>query len=415
MADSIPYLSYAPPWARESGSLLLCDELTKQVVSLGVLKEIRLGPVYDNFPRSYFLASEMDRGESDALKSACVGQALDTNPERAYRRALFEGLERAFVSKFSLGPLPRAAAGSVENPVSIQEFSRWSQDQLRKYKDRNWDSSTVFHWTSAVRLRDRSSCSVPAQLVFWAYPYGSTAEPILREGNTSGAAAHTSVEEALRAAVYELIERDAALTSWLRGAAPYRVRHETISDTACGTLIEESRKHKLEPHLLVLLPPQLPATVPAVACVLEDLEGRFPVIAVGTKAGASYEECIAGAILESWSVNQATRYAVATSSRKKLRLRLWGEPRMRKYMHHFLSGERVAASDFSLGTCTLEELIERYDIHWWTSPDESLKNMGVTVGKAISPVLVPLYLQEDMIQLAHPGLEVSNVVPHPFP
>ena len=143
------------------------------------------------------------------------------------------------------------------------------------------------HWYPARRLRDGAKVMVPAPLVDWPC---DPRESAYFDPGPSGAASGLGWEMALRAALLEVVERDAVMVAWQRGLRAYRVADPAAlaapggdgerSRRALGELWQRARREGMTPFLVVL-----PTAHPAVWCCvggLDDADGDLA--AIGCKA-----------------------------------------------------------------------------------------------------------------------------------
>lgn len=161
------------------------------------------------------------------------------------------------------------------------------------------------HWYPARRLRDGAKVMVPAPLVDWPC---DPRESAYFDPGPSGAASGLGREMALRAALLEVVERDAVMVAWQRGLRAYRVADPAAlaapggdgerSRRALGELWQRARREGMTPFLVVL-----PTAHPAVWCCvggLDDADGDLA--AIGCKASDRPWEAALGAFQEAWQV-----------------------------------------------------------------------------------------------------------------
>lgn len=110
--------------------------------------------------------------------------------------------------------------GPVCRPDSLIQFSDrqyQSNPSLKRY-----DPSNSYYWIEG-RTLSGSARWIPAELTLFPFP-GST----LAASNSSGIAAHTSYDEAIKRAVFELIERDAYMWTWLQRVSRERISQDSL-------------------------------------------------------------------------------------------------------------------------------------------------------------------------------------------
>ena len=105
---------------------------------------------------------------------------------------------------------------SSEDAAGPELLSFFSDDQ---FKQKNFHFSPFrpadrIGWTEGVNLLTGKSCWLPAQAIHLSYrPFDD--EPTITYPTTSGCACATTVEEALVKSIYEQLERDALMLTWL--------------------------------------------------------------------------------------------------------------------------------------------------------------------------------------------------------
>ena len=105
-----------------------------------------------------------------------------------------------------------------------------------------------FLWVRGHRIDRTGSVLLPAQLVYWNYDnrHADWREPVISESNTNGAGAGPSLEAAILAGVYELIERDGFLIYWLNSISPSVIEPDAISMPELGGLIDDCQRYGLK-------------------------------------------------------------------------------------------------------------------------------------------------------------------------
>lgn len=144
----------------------------------------------------------------------------DTSPARARLKATMESRERAALCQPR--GLVSACQRDLPEALTPSTFIRYQAAQYRRpdFPYFPFDPEMAYLWKAARNILDDKPCFMLADLIYLeeglaaysrALPYTSA--------NTSGAAAHDSVEVALENATLELIERDAFMRVWLGASA----------------------------------------------------------------------------------------------------------------------------------------------------------------------------------------------------
>jgi ribosomal protein S12 methylthiotransferase accessory factor len=156
---------------------------------------------------------------------------------------------------------------------------------------------TAYRWVPAYSWRQKREVLVPEQIVYYDLPL-EAAEPAERFviETSNGCALGSSYAEAALFGLFEVIERDAYLTSWYGRFAPVRLDLADYPDRYVQALVARMEGVGLEVHLFdigVGLP------VPTVACVAIDPSAQA-AIKSRTAAGASLNptQAISAALVE---------------------------------------------------------------------------------------------------------------------
>jgi ribosomal protein S12 methylthiotransferase accessory factor len=150
-----------------------------------------------------------------------IGLADDR--ERAELTARAEAAERFAVGDLAGKRLVRARADELEGSLAPDSLLAYNRRQLEGSRSGEAsDPAASYLWIPTANGRRW----LPAGSVFtpFADPQGP---PLPRAGN-SGAAAHTSPEEATESALRELIERDAMMWTWVQGVSRERIEQRTL-------------------------------------------------------------------------------------------------------------------------------------------------------------------------------------------
>jgi ribosomal protein S12 methylthiotransferase accessory factor len=146
--------------------------------------------------------------------ASVAGEGLDFEDRRAAEAlALVEALERSFALD-GCDPAHSVRARYAEvtaQAIDPRELPLYADEQ---YADPDFplcrfDPDTELHWLWGVRLGTGAPVLVPRDVVYAAPP------PAIFNPTSNGAACHTSLPHAVRGALYETLERDALMVTWL--------------------------------------------------------------------------------------------------------------------------------------------------------------------------------------------------------
>jgi thiazole/oxazole-forming peptide maturase SagD family component len=198
-----------------------------------------------------------------------------------------------------------AARGEpVLAPEKLRIFTD-AQYEAPQMPFQRFDPNRPMAWTRGQSLTQGSTVWVPSQLLFVGYrPKTEDGEPWLTAAMTTGTASHTAPERAMRNALLELIQVDAAMGHWYTDArAP-----EIVPDQRASPLVRLLEKHfphpAVAPKFYWLPSPDLPGL--CIACVVRS-GSVLPAIAVGLGSDLSLISAMYKALLEAVSVRQLAK------------------------------------------------------------------------------------------------------------
>jgi thiazole/oxazole-forming peptide maturase SagD family component len=296
------------------------------------------------------------------------------------------------------------------------------------------------YWVKGINESTGSTCHIPAQCIFWNYINTAKkhTEPVLGDINTSGAAAHVTIEKWKKSALFELIERDGFITCWLKKIPPTRIDVFTVTSEQIKNYIAQLHGSGFK---IYLLNTTSTLRIPSVTAVLIDPTNIGPYVTVAAAAAENFEKAIEKAIGEvmgsyalirskDWQKLYVT-YDLGNKAFKEFdqgdRLIWWANKKNASNIDYFLSGAVTPIREAESGAYCPEsyaELLKHcssngYRVYSYTVSDLRLEKIGFKVGKLISPDFNNLYLDEvnktQSIVTLDIDINCLNDVPHPFP
>ncbi|MEU5190155.1 YcaO-like family protein [Streptomyces klenkii] len=223
-------------------------------------------------------------------------------------RVLGETLERyAGYAVVREGRLPIMMASHAElvergEPVidsTALTFFDAAQLSREHFPYQPFDPNVVMGWVRVPSLLDHTEAWVPAQQFLLGYMTADT-EPWLISAVTTGTAAHTVPDAALRGGLYELIQLDTAIGHWYGNTESVLIEPDERLAALKGFL-EQHYTSTVAPEFHYLPNPDLPGFT--VACLLRSPNGAVPAISCGLGSGASLERAMYRALLETVGVH----------------------------------------------------------------------------------------------------------------
>lgn len=154
------------------------------------------------------------RRRENASREPVLSEGFDfSDPDAAKALALVEGLERLFALDFiDRSHIVRAThddvAGFAIDPRALPLFSD-VQYRTPAFPFRRFESHREMNWLWGLNIANGEPVLVPADVVEGRPQAG------LMQATSNGAACHSSLHHAVLNGLYELIERDALMATWL--------------------------------------------------------------------------------------------------------------------------------------------------------------------------------------------------------
>lgn len=387
-----------------------------------IIKGVYKDTSYNDEPKLYSYAIYFRDKYSPISNEDAMASGVSFNKKRALLKVLGETIERYLLStnnnkKFIYKCYEELVSGgqSALNPNDIIQVLD------KRIRPQN-ALLTNLHWISGKSLLSNKNILVPAQLIYVPYVYDRT-EVVLQRPISTGAAAGSSIDDALYRGICEVVERDAFMIAYLNKLPSPQVDLSSMRNKEIDNIINVFKRYRLEPIVLDLT---TDLKIPAFAAIALDRTGLGPAVSVGLKAGFNVKEAIIGAIEESLMVRFGTRdqfaYEGLNNKGKKIvsaiddRTRFWFPLSSIEHLDFWLKSKilkKINIKDFDYGKNTLKTAIEllkekKMDLVYVDIADREIKRYGFTVLKVIIPQLHPLYLDE-----SYPYLEGKRLYDTP--
>ncbi|HVE77689.1 MAG TPA: YcaO-like family protein [Gemmatimonadaceae bacterium] len=389
------------------------------------------------------------RGQSPPRPGAYHIGGSGVTYDEAVIRTLGETVER--YAQFIAGARPRhrVVVASHEELVArgdralVPEGLRYFSDaQLARpgFPFSPLRPDTVIGWVAADSLIDGAARWAPAQLALVGYVRGP-GEPQVMSGVTTGSAAHTKLDQALRSALLELIQIDSAIGHWFGGGAAVPIGSDRRTRPLDDLVARAVHRAGPAPRFYWLPNADLPGLT--IACAIEGSE--VPRLAVGLGCDLRLCRAMYKAFLEGVAVAQLAkvilfRQAVADAAGGRD-----GAPPTQFYdldtnvAHYALRGRDAIRAKFgdepAVPPSTLppdcdagaagdvRHLVKAFadtgkELTFFDLTTQDIADLGFCVVRTWSPDLVSLPLPSAP-PLMHPRFRayggVTNEAPHPYP
>ncbi len=255
---------------------------------------------YNDYPSFFQYATDYLplRGKYEA---DLIPNGISFDKDTAFIKTVMETIERWYLSYYSAKDLVFNSYNNLKKKspetLSPKLFAVINDKQLssRKYAKFRFSEDTNLYWTKVRKLGGTKEVYAPAQLVFFMYD-NKNEEPTIRIPDTSGAAAGTSIDQALYNAVCELVERDAYAIMYYNKTPAKKINLKKITDKNTAELIDYIEEHYFEISIFDIT---TDINIPTFLCVLVDKTNIGSKITVGIKCDLSWADAMRGAIMES--------------------------------------------------------------------------------------------------------------------
>jgi ribosomal protein S12 methylthiotransferase accessory factor len=214
--------------------------------------------------------------------------------------AIVEALERYCASQRPPGSLVRAAPASLAAPaLSPGEFVLYSKRQYAEPGMLYRQPDDELTWVLGALAGSNRPVYVPAALVFLdlADPTELFAQP-----TSNGLAGGRGLDAAVLSGLYELVERDAFLVTWLARLSPARIE----LGTQAGIVDEVRRHYRRFDVELVAFDATNDVGIPVVIALAVDRSGALPAASVGLGCNLDAEIALRRAVMEVVQVRTAS-------------------------------------------------------------------------------------------------------------
>ncbi|WP_276299187.1 YcaO-like family protein [Halorussus lipolyticus] len=311
----------------------------------------------------------------------------------------------------------------------FEYLTAYGQDDLGP-DDPEWlaplSRETTLPWVAGTNLLTGEESYVPAELV-WNRAGKLTEYPRAVVGTSNGAAAGPTLESALLSGLYEVVERDAFVTTWCEQTPPPRVDPDAVPELA-------DRRDRLLPgdhRSLSVFEYDGTVDVPTYGAAIVDDRERFPKFAIGGSADFNPIAAATDAMVEA---AQAFPYLEHVRAEYDLdaidptsiwnfteNTLLYARPENFDRVSFFVAGEETTLPEAQRVEDELATCLDRLDAAGCTpvavevtTPD--VREVGIRAVRVVVPELVP-FPPSSLPPTEHPQLADVDVpeMPHPYP
>jgi ribosomal protein S12 methylthiotransferase accessory factor len=212
------------------------------------------------------------------------------------RSAIVEALERYCAQQRRPGAFTTRRASALDHPAILpEELVLYSDAQYRApdFPYRRPRADAELTWVQATRVDNTEPVYAPASLVYMNYA-GADGREFFTRTNTSGLAGGRDLASAVLSAIYELVERDAYLITWLTRLPAARI---TFDDTN-GLAAEICRHYARFGIETFAFDVTTDLRIPVVMAVAVDHTGALPAAVVGLGCDLDPASALDRAVME---------------------------------------------------------------------------------------------------------------------
>jgi ribosomal protein S12 methylthiotransferase accessory factor len=246
----------------------------------------RVGPLTqvgerESFPAPYYLASTSDTSVFSDARAAALTAGVDDDWDRAFMKALGEGLER-----YCAGVYREAEFVDAPPSTTAVDGGRAIPPTAFVRPDDRDVGDDPLPWVPGEDLSTGDAVALPAEFVHYPPPAERYRPPI-----TTGLGLGSSGVEAILSGLYEVLERDATMLAWYSTYDPLGL---TVDDEGFSALVDRARAERLSVTPLLVT---ADVDVPVVAVAVHR-EGEWPRFAVGSGANLDAAAAARSALAE---------------------------------------------------------------------------------------------------------------------
>jgi ribosomal protein S12 methylthiotransferase accessory factor len=371
-------------------------------------------------------------GEPSLVPEPMVGSGKGLSEVDALVGAVGEAIERYSAARYRRSDLLVAPYTEIaDEAFDPRRLCLYAETQYQEpgFPFARFDPEQPIHWVRGFWLDDRSPVWVPALPSFFNFQVGPL--EYFCQVSSNGLAAGASVEDAALRALFELIERDAMMLTWMCRLPARKIAIDGSLDIGAREVVRLLGEHGIEVELVLL---DAGIGIPTVVCLGFGDGSTTPAVSTALACHPDPRVAARKAILEQAHVQpylcRILREAkIPTSPDEVLTLddhALYYVPAERRAAMEFLRGEGdpVPLGDLPVGELSIEACVQqlstaglRAAIVDVTSPD--VVHSPFRVARALGTDMQPIHFGERFRRLGNPRLTEllggRELNPHPHP
>jgi len=427
--------------------------MLERIKRAGIIEHCSERTIYPDEPKMFsYVAKLTTKREPNTF----AGGYSYSSRKDAFRAALGEGVERwclnVFLPKEFIDAPYKKIKDKAINIMNIAGLSAERRSAGHPRFNLKYDEDSVLRWIKGYSLTREKEVFLPLQLVTFAYNNAQRErnEPMIIFPISNGAAAHSTLDDAVLNGLMEAIERDAFMISWVNRLSPPILDSSSVTDERLQKVFSDLRRYDLDFSLL-LPPSDIP--VHNVICVIKDKSKTGPAVAVGADSEFDFATAVLAAAKEALAVRRSVRFDIqryakegrelpkdASTLDREGRLLWWSTPDKLNDIAFFADhGRKIKEQDlprypeFKTAKEKLNYLVKNLkekdiEVSYAEILEKDLaEKLNMRAVFVVAPGLQPLHLNESMPYFwgdrmsivpqlcGYKSADKPNTVPHPFP
>lgn len=393
--------------------------------------------VWQNESKRNYLFNYSAELSEDGLAYFYEGGGASINQKIAKKRAIYEAIERycgskipkkLFKAKYKI--LGDKAIGPHKLiPFSVLQY-------INGFNYRKFSSDLEIEWIKGYSLTKKAHVYIPAFAVYLGYNRRVDLTQRFCPTTSCGLAIQKNFEEAVTKGIFELIERDSAMLTWLGRKSPLRIDLSNVKAKELKRFLKNIYLENLGVEVL-LSTDDIP--VPSVIGIIYSLKNVIPHVTFGLSAGVDVEQSILKSLEEALMVRNTLDYLKKKNKllypQKPFQVKTlldhalyYAQPEMKKHWKFLLDGGLIIVQSIeeklkcsNLKERSLEKLINLfkklgYEVLVAELTTDLAKSMRLECVRAIIPGLQAMEIDHNIrfLNVRIGPRNVVNNLPHPF-
>jgi len=297
-------------------------------------------PNFNDEPKYFFYTAYTKKS---SLHPSFTSGGCSLNETKAQMKALVEAIERYSVYLYERRKFLRTSYTKINNkaldPTTITSFSE-TQLKTKRFKFFRVGKNSILKWICGTSLISGKPVLIPAQLTSLSYEFEEN-EPLIRIPITTGIAASTSMAGGIVRGIWENVERDAFMITYLNKLKRDRI---IIDDSHIEYILSLFSRYKLEVYFFDIT---TDIGIPVILSVIIDRTSKGPAVCIGIKCSLDVKEALIGSLEEAAMTRLNRRKIFITENIKpkrfpnghKDRALYWSHPKMIKHLNFLIKSE----------------------------------------------------------------------------